>query len=221
MEVSHCINYLYLVGFVFPFASVIVCWIIFYSMKHYTPGVVLSISETVIPFPESRVFAVTMNIEVWIIVILYIIRNSIVKIAQEKLLISDTYGSFFRRTVMYICTVCVPLGLILVSAITLDEQKGIHLFGAFLFFVGSIIYYISSDFQLRFVQIHVPIYSMMLTWLCLGFAVLYGAFMIPNNQKIKNAGAIFQYITSILIFLKLFVFRFDVPSHHLTVSKDD
>jgi Zn-finger domain-containing protein len=122
-----------------------------------------------------------------------------------------------------VCTVCVPVGLSVLSALTLREYQTVHLLGAFLFFWGSIIYYLVSDSCLNEVHIRVPIKSRVVSWLSLAFAITYMTLFGVANQVPKyqivlaNIGAVGQYLTALSIFVKVIMFHRDLPKHYLTI----
>jgi hypothetical protein len=60
---------LYAYASLFPFGGVLLCWALFYSLRHNASRRLLTISETVIPFPENRIFAVSMNVEALVLII--------------------------------------------------------------------------------------------------------------------------------------------------------
>lgn len=69
---------IYDIAGIFPLLSVLVCWVFYYGLKH-NDSVIRTISETVKPFPENRIFPVTMCIECIFLGIVIWIRNSITK----------------------------------------------------------------------------------------------------------------------------------------------
>ena len=220
MTVVHALTPVYYFGSIFPLLAVIVCWIVFYGKKHHTPGLILTISETVCPFPESRIFAIAMNIEVWAIVVMYVVRNTLFEVYAGNS--NKEYGCRHGliKWTMRICTVFVPLGLAVLSGVTLDESKPVHLVGAFAFFIGGILYNIVSDLGFRWAKAPFSIVSWLFTWICLGCAALYAILLggFPDNKRLQNAGAVFQYLTCLCMFIKFFLYQFDIPRHHLNVA---
>lgn len=221
MELKHKTNHWYTFGAVFPFLSVIVCWIFYYSLGHYDKGVIRTISETVCPFPESRIFGVTMNIEAFILFIFYLIRNKIVSTMVLETNYVHSRGFIVKKTVMKVCTACVPIGLSALSALTLDEHQFIHLTGAFFFFYGSIIYYIVSDSALKSIGYSPSLFQRCVSYSTLVFSLLYMGLLSSSNgnRKIANSGAIFQYFTALSIFFKIYLFQYEMPQHYFVTTK--
>ena len=213
INIIHQVNYWYWIGSIFPILSVIICWICFYSLNHHTPKAILTISETVL-----------MNIEAYILFVLIYIRNSIAIKFSKTNSKSELFSTKLILILMKILWIICPIGLILVSAFTLDESLYVHLTGAGLFFIGMVIYNIISDLILiRFTSSikPFPIWSTIITWSSLGFAILYGGFGISKKRSFLNLCAIFQYLTALSIFVKVAVYWYDVPKHYFTVNKKD
>jgi thiosulfate reductase cytochrome b subunit len=212
----------YTVAFVLPIVAVLICWIFYYAFNHHEPGRIESISLTVIQSPENRIFALMMNVEVVLLIPLYLARNKVMTLAAHRFQIGGA-SHWRKRLVATVCTVCVPVGLSILSALTLQEHQEVHLFGAFLFFWGSIVYYLVSDSCLRDVNIRVSVKSRVVSWLCLVFAITYTtlfriANQVPKHQRVlANIGAVGQYLTALSIFVKIIMFHGDLPKHYLTV----
>jgi hypothetical protein len=220
--VHHSFAVFYAFAFVFPIVTVVVCWVFYYALNHRKPGRIESISLTVIRAPENRIFALMMNVEAILLIPLYLARNKVMTLAAHRFQIATaSHGT--KRIVTMVCTVCVPVGLSVLSGLTLQEYQEVHLFGAFLFFWGSIVYYLVSDSCLNESHIPVPIKSRVVSWLCLVFAITYMtlfgvANQVPKQQIVlANIGAIGQYLTALSIFVKIMMFHGDLPKHYLTV----
>jgi hypothetical protein len=119
-------------------------------------------------------------------------------IACQAELLSLKSLSFSIRTffVRQILAILIPIGLSLVSSFTLPDNLFLHFLGAFLFFYGSVGYY-----SLSCPAVDLSCFSTGPGWFC--FA---------------NIGAIAQHITGLWIFVKIFLFRFDIPQHDFSVS---
>jgi hypothetical protein len=218
----HRLSTFYVFAAAFPTLSILICWVFFYSLNHFTSGRILPISETVLQSPESRIFAATMNFESLVLLFLYLIRNQIISLYHKRHPIS-TIGWTFRTFTCRFCTFLVPLGLSFVSSVTLNEFSTLHLLGTALFFWGSIIYYLVSDYSLTAIGFRPSILSRSISWVSFGCSFLYIAFFaIANFLRASwvgyaNIGAIFQYFTALAIFVKVFLFYWDVPRHYFAV----
>lgn len=220
-NVLHLLKPAYFFGSIFPFAAVILCWCLFYGLKHHQRGRVLTISETVVPFPESRVFAIAMNIEAWVIILVFCVRNAMFGLYANRSNREYECAYIAYRWVMYACTALVPLGLIILSAVTLENNEIVHLIGAFLFFVGMLLYNAVSDIGLRWAKAPTSNLSFMFTWVAIGCAVLYVIFLggFQGNVKMTNAGGVFQYLTCLAIFAKIFCYQYDLPNHYFVIEQ--
>ena len=202
-----------ILGSVFPFLSVVAGWIVYYSLGHNTPGVLLTISETVIPFPECRIFAVTMNMEVIFLYMLYTIRNNAIStLAREKGIILG-----IKKVILILCKYVNILGLSITSWITLKEFDVLHFSAAGFFFMGSLIYYVVSDMCLAQVGHPVPQISHAITITIPIFLVLYSVvctqFQFSDHNFMRSMGALFQYIYCFLLFTRIFLFQYDLPKN--------
>ena len=217
--VYHVVKPAYYFGSIFPFLAVIVCWIVFYSLKHHQPGRVLTISETVTPFPECRIFAVAMNIEAWALLLVFCVRNAMFGLFANRSNREYECAYIGYKWLMYACTVIAPAGLVLLSAVTLENNRIVHFIGAFMFFIGCLVYNLISDIALRWVRAPTSVASFIFTFVGIGCAVLYAIFLggFPNDTKFKNIGSVFQYITCLAIFVKVFSYQFDIPNHYFEV----
>jgi len=206
---------IYYISIILPFVSVIVCWIFYYSMHNKYDGRIKTISETVLYFPETRIFGVGLSIESVFVFVLILIRNTVASDLSVKKNIRFPTLQLFMK----IGLIAIPLGIFSLCTITLLDNAPIHLTGAFFFFIGSIIYFTISDYVLRKLGMNISLLSFSVSWLALGFAILYMTLM--SMQKFLSAGAIFQYITSLLIFVKLFLFQYDIPNHNVQITKNN
>jgi hypothetical protein len=219
---SHSFFHFYLFASIFPILSLIVAWSFFYGFDHYTSGRILPISETVLQSPESRIFAATMNFEALLLLCLYLLRNRIISLYHKRQLISS-FGWTLRTFCCRVCTFIVPLGLCFVCSVTLNELSSLHLIGAALFFGGSIIYYLMSDYSLSVIGFRPSILSRSLSWNCFIWCLLYLLFHAIGNLIENpwigwlNVSAIFQYFTGLTLFIKILLFYWDVPNHYFCV----
>lgn len=218
---SRNISFLYYFASIFPFAVIMVSWICYYSLGHHTKGDIPFISDTVVKLPQRRIFAAGMAIEMWFIVILYYIRIRYIRSAAAKIGISKNISYMIKLFFMYICIIFVPIGLFVLSAVTLEMNFKVHISGAIVFFFGSWIFYVVSDFAIIQCKIKINLVSLSFTWFIFGFLVLYTVLSTFSKKSLVNAGAIFQYLTALSTFAKLICFKFDIPDHHLDIKKDD
>ena len=218
-NLSFNLTFLYYIASIFPFLSVICAWIVYYTIGHSEPGLVLTISETMCPFPENRIFACTMNIECILLFIVYFIRIRIIKKYTElqNNIISNGYK--IRMIFMNICLFIVPFGLCILSAVTLDDFAPVHLLGAAFFFYGSIIFYFITDYSIKKAGCKIPLFSNIMTWATLVFVFFYNLLLsVSNKTSVTNAGAIFQYLTALSIFIKIFLFQYDIQNQEITIN---
>ncbi|OHS99802.1 hypothetical protein TRFO_33673 [Tritrichomonas foetus] len=207
----------YYIGAIFPFLAVIVSWICFYSLGQYDADYLLTISETMVPFPQNRIFPSAMCIESIILIGLYFVRNVAIFSVANRLSIQFPV----KKWLIYITSICVPLGLVLLSTFTLEDVESIHLIGAFLFFFGSMVYYITSDLALIQTNNKIMLASRILSFSIVGAAVFYFAFLMGRKKWSLTVGASFQYLTALLIFAKVIFMYYDLPKHYVVICFDE
>ena len=207
---------IYTLASVFPTLSVFSCWGVYYSMKHNTPGVLRTISETVNPFPENRIFPVTMNMECIFLTIAYWIRNSLTSESSKESHKSVSVRLFFMKALLPF----IIIGLSLLADVTLIDNTPLHLTGATVFFMFSIIYLILADSTAKTLGWNVPLFSRIAAW-CIPFVfvghnVVFGLGRTSNDMKMYSIGSLLQYLMCILIFFKVFMMQFEIPKHTLS-----
>lgn len=157
-----------------------------------------------------------MFIESIMLTFFYFIRSaSISTFAEEK-----NINIPIKKFILKVATFCVPFGLIVLSIVTLEDQEAIHLTGAFFFFFGSLIYYLVSDYALKQVGKPVLLVSQIVSWSILCTMILYFSFLMLNPSWAKTVGALFQYLTALLIFFKVILLNYDLPDHYIQIKCD-
>jgi uncharacterized membrane protein len=219
-ETSHAVTPLYSFALIFPATAVLVSWGLYYGRHQNTPGRIVTISQTVAPFPQCRIFSVAMCIEAFVTLGLAHLRNAafVSRATASGQITRRLYliGSY----VMLILPLLIAIFLVMVSCVTADDYFPVHITGAFGFFACASLYYIVSDIALAAVDIGKCIASRAATGLTILFSILYMALMLPKrNQGISNARSIFQYLAALSLFTKMFLFQFDCPRHHFAVHE--
>ena len=207
---------------IFPVLGVLSAWAIFYSVGHSKKGLILTVSETMNPFPESRIFSTTMHMEMIFLIIVYWIRYQVTKSAANQ---KGVQGKLFSALMitMAICNILMVIGVSMVSAVTLKEHTAFHLTGASLFFYLSIVYYFVADAAAEMVGISIKGFSKIINYI-LPFIMVAYVVLIAKYAKIhvcRNIGGIAQYILASLIFLKIYYFGKDLPQFQLTAVSDE
>jgi hypothetical protein len=203
----------------FPFVSVIICWIIYYSCGHQITEYLPTISVTMIPFPESRIFAVTMSVEAIFILIILIIR------------VLTFYCLFKKQNTQTLCNkalliltalsgVVCTIGLIVLACVTLMDNLYVHNTFAAIFFFGSAIHYLLSDKTMKNCGLKVSRISFIVTILIVIFIFLYMAILLIRTDTAMTFAAIGQYISCVLIFLKFFLIYRDLPQNTFLVQRN-
>jgi hypothetical protein len=222
LQVSLLSTPLYYIASIFPVASVMVCWILFYSLGHFTPGRVLTISETVVPFPECRIFSIAMCIESLFVFVIFSIRNLLFRApAIAGGLGGDSKFQHFKRS-MWVLTFGAAIGMIVVSVVTVANDVPVHMIGACTLFGCGAVYFVIGDFGLRFAKFELNMISWVLSWLALGLAVVFLVVNVASQGKVgvKNAASIFQYLLALSMFLKLFFSQYDLPPFYIKGIED-
>lgn len=70
-------NFVYDATTLLPIVSVFICWIIYYSTSHFRKGRIRTISETVMFFPENRIFPMAMSIDAILLLLIFLMRQKI------------------------------------------------------------------------------------------------------------------------------------------------
>jgi hypothetical protein len=199
-----------------------ICWIVFYSSGHFTPGRVLTISQTVIPFPECRIFSIAMCIESLFIFVLFSIRNLLFTAHAIAGGQSEDLKFQYYKWSMWVFTFGAAIGMIVVSVVTVANHFTVHMIGAFALFGSGAVYFIIGDFALRFANFELAMMSWCLSWLILGLAVVFLVVDVASQGKVsgKNAASIFQYLLAFTMFLKLFFSQYDIPKLYIKCTED-
>ena len=202
----------FVIASVFPFLSVLACWACYYGLKHNKGPRIRTISETVIPFPENRIFPVTMNMECIFLLVAIAIREGVIR-ENTKV------GVVYRAGVMVLVP-SIVLGLSLLADLTLVDERITHLMAASVFFFGILIYYMVSDVKMKRTKVKVGWFSLVLPYisllLLLGYMMLFSLYR--QNVFIYSIGSICQYVMAFMIFLKIFIMSFEIPNAQATID---
>ena len=204
---------IYLIASIFPFLSVLACWACHYGLNHHRKDSIRTISETVIPFPENRIFPVTMNMECIFLLVALVIR--------EKMIRARTTVGVVYKLAMFALIPAILVGLSLLADLTLVDEKATHLTAASVFFLGILVYYIWSDVMCASARIHVGWFSRALPFVALVLLFGYSA-AIQNSRRDKfiySCGSLGQYAMAFLIFLKIFMMGFEIPDSRIYITE--
>lgn len=215
-------NFIYHMATLLPLISTLICWSIYYSTSHLRKGRIRTISETVNYFPENRIFPIAMNIEAIMLLLIFLVRQKIIhKLADLK---KEVKTKSFRIS----CTISVILiylvvgGLSILSSVTLLDNRVIHLVASFFFFFGILFYFCISDYCARLVGYSIPFYSLIVPYISLVCALIYTyiTLFVWRNRFIYSIGSLLEYLTSVLIFMKVFFIGKETPSHSIINGKE-
>jgi hypothetical protein len=192
-------------------------------MGHFTPRRVLTISETVAPFPEIRIFSICMCIESLIVFALFSIRNAlfVAQATTSGLTISSKFARY--KWSMWIFTFGTSIGMIVVSVVSVFDNFTFHMLGAFLLFGCCGLYFLTSDFALRFACFPFWLPSWVATWLMVGFAVVFMVLSQVGRSSIaaNNAASVMQYLLALTMVAKLFLGQFDIPKVYVIATEKE
>ena len=209
---------IYTISSVFPTLSVFSCWGVYYGAKHYTPGVIRTISETVVPFPENRIFPVTMCIECVFLSVALWLRNSV----TEQSSIQQNKSVSIRLFLMKLMIPFIVYGLSILSVLTLVDHFLLHITGAMIFFGLMIVYIILADSTSKTLGWKLGKVSAAISYLIpsvfFGHYLVFAYFRNKNTNLGVSIGSLMQYLMCILIFVKVFMFQFDMPQYTITSS---
>lgn len=208
---------IYDIAGIFPLLSVLVCWVFYYGLKH-NDSVIRTISETVKPFPENRIFPVTMCIECIFLGIVIWIRNSITTFYSKKQNIKMEKRLYFMKLSLPF----IMYGLSVLSLVTLLDSSPIHLSAAFLFFTFAAFYFIVCDSTGKQLGWTISTFSLILTYCVSIILILHCITMclcfIKKSDSWRCIGAICQYLACFCLFIKIFVFQYEIPK--VTITND-
>ena len=209
---------IYTIASVFPTLSVFSCWGVYYGAKHYTPGVIRTISETVVPFPENRIFPVTMCIECVFLSVALWLRNSVTEQSSKQ----QNKSVSKRLFVMKALIPFIVYGLSILSVLTLVDHFLLHITGAMIFFGLMIVYILLADSTSRTLGWNISGLSSTISYLIpsvfFGHYFVFSYFRNKNENLGISIGSLMQYLMCILIFVKVFMFQFDMPQYTITNS---
>lgn len=215
-------SFIYEVTTILPIVSILICWIIYYSTSHFRRGRIRNISETVMFFPENRIFPVTMSIDAILLLLIFLMRQKIIKKLAEK---NDLFkkNSYQKSTkIMHSLVIISTLGLLILSNVTLKDSRIIHLVAAMFFFFGIIFYLIISDYWARRVGYKIGKISYLIPYVGLTLMIIYTIiiFFIWRNRFIYSIGSILQYISAALVYLKIYLMQKETPVHTILNGKE-
>ena len=209
---------IYTIASVFPTLSVFSCWGVYYGAKHYTPGVIRTISETVVPFPENRIFPVTMCIECVFLSVALWLRNSVTEQSSKQ----QNKSVSKRLFVMKALIPFIVYGLSILSVLTLVDHFLLHITGAMIFFGLMIVYILLADSTSRTLGWNISGFSSTISYLIpsvfFGHYFVFSYFRNKNENLGISIGSLMQYLMCILIFVKVFMFQFDMPQYTISSS---
>lgn len=206
---------IYSIASIFPTLSVFSCWGVYYGLGH-NDSILRTISETVNPFPENRIFPVTMCMECIFLAIVMWIRNSTTEAYCNFKIIKMNKRLFCMK-------LCLPLmvyGLSVLSLLTLIDHAPLHLSAALIFFSFSAVYLFLCDSTGKSLGWQIGTFSKITTF-CVPFVLVLqniamGLSLQNENGTWRSIGALLQYLMCICIFLKIFLFQFEVPKVTIT-----
>lgn len=206
---------LYILSFVIPVTSVFVAITIHYSLRHNkgTPATIMTISESVVDLPESRVFNIGMTFGAMLQFAIYFMRHHyLVTIVRRD-------SKFILRLLKWIVILCEFLGpftFIGIGNFTVKEFTNAHNSFAIIFFYSVCLYFIFYDIILMCTTKKLKWYSGMLSYLMLITTLLAGwvRFAVPlSNDAGVSASSVFEYITVVIFGLKCCLTIIDLPPH--------
>lgn len=196
---------------VFPFLGVLACWGVYYGMGHHYGNKIRTISETVMPFPENRIFPSIMNMECIFLGMAFLVR--------EKYIRSQIKCGFVYRFLVFTLAPSILIGLSVLADLTLKDHLVAHLAGASVFFMGMIIYELISDFKLAKTGRKIGV-SRIVPYIgtILFFVYMYIFQNYKHDPRMYSIGSLCQYVMAFFIFLKVFLWGWDIPKFPIVLS---
>lgn len=218
-EITFKLKAFHYIATFFPFLSVTVCWIIYYTCGHKTTKYLPTISISMIPFPESRIFAVSMSVEAIFVLIIQFTRiltfHCYFKRQNRQLTISNWANLIFTA----LTGVIHIIGLVILACVTLTDNFYVHNYSASIFFFGAFIHYLFSDHTMNSCGLNVSLISSTFTVLIIIFILVYMFLSVLRSGNGQSYSALFQYASCALIFLKLFCIYWDLPLQTFQIKR--
>ena len=116
----------------------------------------------------------------------------------------------------------IVYGLSILSVLTLVDHFLLHITGAMIFFGLMIVYILLADSTSRTLGWNISGLSSTISYLIpsvfFGHYFVFSYFRNKNENLGISIGSLMQYLMCILIFVKVFMFQFDMPQYTITNS---
>ncbi|EAY14951.1 hypothetical protein TVAG_396810 [Trichomonas vaginalis G3] len=187
---------------------------IYYTLKHnkvykYT---IVTISESVVFLPESRIFNISMTIMALLQSVVFILRHHYLNVIITR------ESKWYLHLLKWICIIFAfvsPPAFIGLANFTVREFFNVHNMCAFIYFYTVSFYFLCYDIIIICVKKKIKWYSMFVTILgiiCLQLS-LWPLFIDPHNNTIVSTTSVFEFITVFLFTLKTTLTLVDLPPH--------
>ena len=188
----------------FPMFSYGICWFFYYSDGCRDGRIVKTISETVQDNPQRVLFCASMTLESIVLYVLMVNRNkSLIRVRRR----SNDLLCYIVKGLKY----QVVVGLNLLSYVTLNDNAIVHFIGSGLFFLGSLMYFFASESIAKDAGYNPSEQSVFLNRVILIPFMAYIFFTISSAQSSKTIAAVWQYVFTILAWIKVIFLYHDFP----------
>ena len=177
-----------------------------------------TVSEMMVDLPESRIFAVGLCMEAMFFILYGFLRDRIF----SNLISKTTKGKsifliIFRYLFRFFLIISI-ISMVIFSTNSVKTQQYLHNLSAFIYFISILLYFIIGDFISYLIDFKISILSFLLSFLPL-FTFFIGIYLrkIKNNNSLSS---ILEIITILLISLKVFYLKFELPKTAIRVKKE-
>lgn len=205
---------IYEFALIVPILSVLFSTIIYYTTWRFKKGRIRTISETVVYFPENKIFAFSMSIDCILLAIIFSIRQKIIRKLAKKQDLTENKSYKMSMKISQTLILLSSLGLLFLSNITLKDSRNLHLISALNFFFGIILYLLISDYWAKRVGYNISLFSYLIPYSALAMASIFTIITIffSRNRFIYSIGSIIEYFCSFLIYMKIYLIHVETPS---------
>lgn len=213
--------------FILPLITIISELIVEKSYHHITN--ILPLSGLCQYFPEYRIILTSTVIYDLAVISLLFIKDKVLFILSHSMPILPGKSFIILKYASYFSFLIGVIGQIFllfpydenISNISLNSN--FYKIGNYFFFIGMSVFILLYDRTIALVYQRKPSWGFIISIICSIFElitiIIYGS-CEKSNDKVKNVGYVFQNIGYILIFLRLFLFHYEMPYHSLKMTSN-
>lgn len=223
-EIIFNLSGIYIVCTVIPVVTLTVTFSLFFTTEgHYgSYGFIPTMSETVVFFPENRIFLVGMSVTAAFMTLYFFFRNHLLISIREKEPFKKNKVLRIVHGAMWVLSIIIPLSLILLAACPVNVLFIPHMMGAFGFFICGNLYFLLNCFFFAKTQPPLNFVTLIPNLLSIVLMVLCFALRPPNKNPSKTQveiSSFFQYGAGLLLVLSFSLTLHRMPRHGIRISQ--